>query len=61
MVQELRRLFKVHLTQIALEKVLARVSVHMPHKVGSVLKTLLAHSTFIRPLGAVSALVMCQM
>lgn len=50
MVQELRRLLKVHLTQIALEQVLARVSVHVPHEVRAVLKALLAHSAFIRPL-----------
>lgn len=61
MVQELRRFLKVHLAQIALEKVFARMSVHVPHEVGAVLKALLAHSTFVRPLGAVRTLVMCQM
>lgn len=61
MVQELRRLLKVHFTQIALEKVLARMSVHVPHEVRAVLEALLAHSTFVRPLRAVCTLVMCQM
>lgn len=61
MVQELRRLLKVHLTQIALEKVLARMSVHVPHKVRAVLEALLAHSALIRPLRTVCALVMRQM
>lgn len=61
MVQELRRLLKVHLTQIALEEVLARMSVHVPHEVRAVLKALLADGTFIRPLRAVCALVVCQM
>lgn len=61
MVQELGRLLKVHLTQIALEKVLARMSVHVSHKVRAVLKALLAHGAFVRPLGAVRALVVRQM
>lgn len=61
MMQELRRLLKVHLTQIALEKVLARMSIHVPHEVRTVLEALLAHGTFIRPLRAVCTLVMRQM
>lgn len=60
MVQELGRLLKVHLTQIALEQVLARMSVHVPHEVRTVLKALLAHGAFIWPLGAVCALVVRQ-
>lgn len=60
MVQELGRLLKVHLTQIALEQVLARMSVHVPHKVRAVLEALFAHSAFIRTLGAVRALVVRQ-
>lgn len=49
-VQEFRRLLKVHLAQIALEKVLARMSVHVPHEVRAVLEALLAHSTLVWPL-----------
>lgn len=60
MVQELRRLLKVHLTQIALEQVLAGMSVHVPHEVRAVFEALLAHGTFVRPLGAVCALVVRQ-
>lgn len=37
------------------------MSVHVPHEVRAVLKALLAHGTFIRPLRAVRALVVCQM
>lgn len=60
MVQELRRLLKVHLTQIALEKVLARVSVHVPYEVRAVLEALLAHSALVRPLRTVRTLVVRQ-
>lgn len=37
------------------------MSVHVPHKVRPVLEALLAHRTFIRPLGAVCTLVVRQM
>lgn len=37
------------------------MSVHVPHEVRAVLEALFAHGTFIRPLGAVRALVVGQM
>lgn len=33
------------------------MSVHVPHEMRAVLKALLAHGTFVRPLGAVCPLV----
>lgn len=60
-VQELWRLLKVHFTQIALKKVLAWMSVHVPHKMRAVLKAFLAHSTLIWPLRTVCTLVVRQM
>lgn len=49
------------LAQVALEKVLARVSVHVPYQVLPVLEGLLANGTFIWAIGTVSALVVRQM
>lgn len=60
-VQELRRLLKVHLTQIALEKVLTRMGVHVAHKVRAVLEAFLTDRTLVWPLRTVSALVVGQM
>lgn len=40
---------------------LARVRVHVAYEVGTMLEALLTHSTLVRPLGAVRALVMSQM
>ena len=59
-VQELRRLLKVHLAQVALEQVLAGMGVHVAHEVGAVLEALLADGALVRPLGAVGALVVGQ-
>lgn len=58
--KELRRLFKMHFTQIALEEVLTGVSVHMAHEVGPVFKGFLADGTLVGSLRAVGALVMRQ-
>lgn len=60
-VQQLGRLLEMQLAQVALEKVLARVSVHVPHQVLPVLEGLLTNGAFIWPIGTVCALVVCQM
>lgn len=49
------------LAQITLEKMLTGVSVHVAYEMLPVLEGLLANGAFIRAIGAVSALVMCQM
>lgn len=59
-VQQFGRLLEMQLAQVALEKVLAGVSVHVPYEVLPVLEGLLADGAFIRAVGAVSALVVCQ-
>lgn len=58
--QQFRRLFKMQLAQVALEKVLAGMSVHVPYQVLPVLEGLLANGAFIRAVRAVSALVVRQ-
>lgn len=59
-VQELGRLFEVQLAQITLKKVLARVHIHVAHKVGAVLKTFFTHSTLEGTLVAVRSLVVLE-
>lgn len=60
MVQQFGRLLEMQLAQVALEKVLARVSVHVPHQVLPMLEGLLTNGAFIWPIGTVGALVVCQ-
>ena len=59
-VQQFRRFFEVQLTQVALEKVLTRMGVHVPNQVGAVLEGFLAHSTLVWPLRTVRAVVMLE-
>ena len=59
-VEELGRLFKVQLAQVAFEQVLPRMGVHVAHKVGAVLEAFLAHGALEGPLVAVRALVVGQ-
>lgn len=56
-VQKLGRLFEMQLAEVALEQMLARVGVHVPHQVRAMLEALLAHGALKRPFRAVRALV----
>lgn len=58
--QQFGRLFEMQLAQVAFEKVLAGMSVHVPNQVLPVLEGLLANGAFVRSVRAVSALVVRQ-